>query len=268
MSQAESTAVITTGEVRFASMVKGVMEYLDDIDFFTSESYIKEGLNKVKQLAVDLQFMVKAGKKQDYVGQKLIEAAAWFTSQWKNAVPEKDRTAASGDRSGYRVAPEVIKMLEGILPIMDIPIDTFQAQGPTASVSIGQQAQAVGAGAAAAAAAAASSNSAPSTQTPSQATATSVNATDVGTDEEKKKAEEEEKKKQSWLKKTTYGVPNWGLILSGGLLTIGLASGVGAGLLKRKKSHAAPIGQTRALLAAPAVANPRKKGKGKRKRSR
>jgi len=251
----QATSSTSTGDVRFGSMVNGVIEYLDSIDFFTSESYIKEGLNKVKQLAVDLAFYLPEGKKQDYIGQAIIKAGAWFVSQWKGA---------NGDRSGYKVAPEIIDKLKAVLTVLDIPNATFEASGPTVDLSIGDL---VGqAGAAAAAAAAAAANSAPSTQTPSTAAPTGVNAANVGTEEEKKKAAEEEKKKQSWIKRMTWGIPNWGLVLSGGLLTLGLASGSVAALLKRKKGSARPAGQVRGLLPAAAVANPsRKYGRKSRK---
>lgn len=119
----------TTGELRFAARLKGVMKDWDDIDTFLgigiSTSFIKKTYVKTRELIVDGKLLMPKSKKRSIILSKIDEASRYFMSQWKGA---------NGDRSAYKIAPEIYAKLQFVLNLMDVPIESVQAQVPMAKV--------------------------------------------------------------------------------------------------------------------------------------
>lgn len=106
-----------TGEVRFAQLLKGIMSEWEEIDWLTSETFIKRCLTKISELAADAKLIMPESKKRALVVEKLQDAAKYFKSQWKGA---------NGDRTAYKIKPEVLDKLKFVLGLMDVPIEEVQ----------------------------------------------------------------------------------------------------------------------------------------------
>jgi len=111
----------TIGEKRLAARIKGAMEYVDDIDWLTSTSYIKKAIVKINELAVDAKLLLPESAKRTLVVNQIVKTAAFFTSNWKGA---------DGDRTAYLMDEEVVDMLKKALAYLDIPSEELEKITP------------------------------------------------------------------------------------------------------------------------------------------
>jgi len=111
----------TIGEKRLAARIKGAMEYVDDIDWLTSTSYIKKAIVKINELAVDAKLLLPESAKRTLVVNQIVKTAAFFTSNWKGA---------DGDRTAYLMDEEVVDMLKKALAYLDIPSEELEKIAP------------------------------------------------------------------------------------------------------------------------------------------
>lgn len=110
-----------TGEVRFAQLLKGVMQDWESIDWLTSETFIKTCMTKTSELAADAKLIMPESNKRAIIMTKLLETVQYFKGQWKGA---------NGDRTAYKIKPEIIDKLKFVLGLMDVPIQEVEAKTP------------------------------------------------------------------------------------------------------------------------------------------
>jgi len=112
----------TIGETRLAARIKSVMEHVDDIDWLTSTSYIKESIVKINELAVDAKLFLPTSAKRTLVVNQLVKTSAYFVANWKGA---------DGDRTAYLMDEEIVDMLKKALAYLDIPSEELEKIMPS-----------------------------------------------------------------------------------------------------------------------------------------
>lgn len=219
----------TIGEKRLAARIKGVMEYVDDIDWLTSTSYIKNGIVQINELAVDAKLLLPESAKRTLVVNQIVKTAAFFTSNWKGA---------DGDRTAYLMDEEVVDMLKKALAYLDIPSEELEKimpsderptepGGPTPEPSPENQRETGGK---------ASDAPAEKVNVPESQVKETMDEMSPDSAEKRERMEEEEEEKQSFWSKPAGLITAVGSSVAG----LGLLGGIALMIASRKKKKRMP----------------------------